>query len=114
VNDLLHGTLEVLVLKVLAEGPLHGYGIARWLEAVTEDALRIEEGSLYPALYRMEKRRWIGAEWGRSELGRRVKVYRILPRGRKKLEERMREWEAFSSAVTRVLGGAAPGEGGAR
>src|SRR6188474_1066924 len=80
--DHLHGTLDALVLKTLSWGARHGYAIARWLEQTTEDALRIEEGSLYPALYRLEKRDWIEAEWGMSELGRRAKFYRLTRGGR--------------------------------
>lgn len=80
--DLLQGTLDVLVLKTLTWGPRHGYAIARWLEETSQAALRIEEGSLYPALYRMERRGWIEASWGMSELGRRAKFYRLTSAGR--------------------------------
>ena len=72
--DYLHGTLETLVLKTLTRGPMHGYAIARWLEEATDDALAVEEGSLYPALYRMEKKGWVEAEWGTSDLGRLAKL----------------------------------------
>jgi PadR family transcriptional regulator, regulatory protein PadR len=101
--DHLHGTLDALVLKTLSWGPRHGYAIARWLEQATEDALRIEEGSLYPALYRLEKRDWIEAEWGMSELGRRAKFYRLTPRGRAELQREAAEWLRFAGAVSRVL-----------
>lgn len=99
----LHGALEVLVLKSLQAGPRHGYAIARWLEDTSRDALRIEEGSLYPALYRLEERGWIEAEWGTSELGRRAKFYRLTRRGRAQLEDQTAEWQAFAAAMSRVL-----------
>src|SRR5215469_442167 len=83
---LLQGTLDALILKTLSRGPRHGYAIARWLEEATDDALQIEEGSLYPALYRMERRGWIEAEWGISELQRKAKFYRLTPAGRQQLD----------------------------
>jgi PadR family transcriptional regulator PadR len=103
VNDLLHGTLETLILKTLAKGARHGYAIARWLEDATGDAVRIEDGSLYPALYRMEHRGWIAAEWGMSELGRKAKFYRITAAGRKRLTASTAEWARFSAAISKVL-----------
>ena len=106
-NALLHGALEALILRTLSWGPRHGYAIARWLESATEETLRIEEGSLYPALYRLEERGLVEAEWGVSELGRRAKFYRLTPRGRAQLAERTQEWETFATAVSRVLLGAA-------
>ena len=102
-NDLLHGTLDALVLKTLSWGPRHGYAVARWLEETTGDALRIEEGSLYPALYRMERRGWIEAEWGISELGRRAKFYRLTADGRAQLATETERWTSFATAVSRVL-----------
>jgi PadR family transcriptional regulator, regulatory protein PadR len=102
-NELLHGTLVALVLKTLAGGPRHGYGIAKWIETETGEAVVVEEGSLYPALYRMERRGWIEAEWGRSELGRKAKFYRITPRGRQRLTQETREWARFSVGVSRML-----------
>lgn len=113
-QDLLHGTLDLLVLKTLSWGPRHGYAIARWLEDATSDALAIGEGSLYPALYRMERRGWIAASWGVSELGRRAKVYQLTPDGQAQLTRQTDEWAAFTRSVARVLlpGGAltvAPG-----
>ena len=84
-QDLLHGTLDVLILKTLSWGPRHGYAVARWLEDATDDALAIGEGSLYPALYRMERRGWIEATWGVSELGRRAKFYGLTAEGRRQL-----------------------------
>jgi len=102
-TEMLHGTLEVLILKTLVQGPRHGYAIARWLEEATGEAVSIEEGSMYPALYRMEKRGWISAEWGMSELGRRAKVYRITTRGRRQLISVTEQWARFSAAVSGVL-----------
>ena len=102
-NELLHGTLETLILKAVARGPRHGYAIARWLEDSTGDVLQIEDGSLYPALYRMEQRGGIQAEWGTSELGRKAKFYKITPAGRKRLAASTAEWTRFSSAISKVL-----------
>jgi PadR family transcriptional regulator PadR len=102
-NALLHGTLDVLVLKTLSSGPRHGYAIARWLEEAVGETLDIEDGSLYPALYRMEKRGWIEAEWGESELGRRVKTYRLTATGRARLRRETETWEVFSRTVSRIL-----------
>jgi PadR family transcriptional regulator, regulatory protein PadR len=102
-NELLHGTLETLILKTVARGPRHGYAIARWLEDSTGEVLQIEDGSLYPALYRMEQRGWIQAEWGTSELGRKAKFYKITPTGRKRLAASTAEWARFSNAISRVL-----------
>ena len=101
--ELLQGTLDVLVLKALSWGPAHGYGVARWLQEVTDDALRIEEGSLYPALHRLEKRGFVEASWGLSENNRKAKYYRITARGRQQLREEASSWSAFASAVAKVL-----------
>ena len=102
-QDHLPGALEALILKTLSWGPRHGYAIARWLEDTTADALQIEEGSLYPALYRLERRGFVKAEWGMSELGRRVKLYRLTPQGRAELRRETAEWARFAAAVSRVL-----------
>ena len=102
-NELLHGTLESLILKSVARGPRHGYAIARWLEEGTADVLQIEDGSLYPALYRMEQRGLIRAEWGTSELGRKAKFYRITATGRKQLTARTEEWARFAGAISKIL-----------
>jgi PadR family transcriptional regulator PadR len=102
-NTLLQGTLDLLVLKTLSWGPRHGYAIARWIEATTEDALRIEEGSLYPALYRMEKRGWIDAEWGKSEIGQRIKVYSLTTAGRAQLRAETAQWSHFTEAVAKIV-----------
>jgi len=102
-KDRLHGTLDALVLKTLSWGPRHGYAIARWLEETTGNAIQIEEGSLYPALYRMERKGWIEAEWGMSELGRKAKFYKLTARGKKQLQMETAEWSAFARAVSTVL-----------
>ncbi|MEP6834946.1 MAG: PadR family transcriptional regulator [Gemmatimonas sp.] len=102
-GDLLQGTLDLLVLKTLNWGPRHGYGIARWLEDTTGDALHIAEGSLYPALYRMQQRGWIDAEWGVSEIGKRIKVYTLTDEGRAQLKNEFAQWSSFVNAVSRVM-----------
>ena len=101
--DFLPGTLESLILKTLIRGPMHGYRVARWIEDVTDRALSVEEGSLYPALYRMEKRGWIDAEWGVSELGRKAKFYRLTRKGRQQLASDTEAWVAFAQAVNKVM-----------
>jgi PadR family transcriptional regulator PadR len=102
-NSLLHGTLDALVLKTLAGGPRHGYGIARYLEEATEGAVTIEEGSLYPALYRLERRGLLAADWQASETGRRAKFYHLTREGRTELARETKAWAEFSSAISRVL-----------
>ena len=102
-NELLHGTLETLILKTVARERSHGYAIARWLEETTGDVLRVEDGSLYPALYRMEQRGWVAAEWGTSDGGRKAKFYRITPLGRRRLAASTQEWARFAGAVSKVL-----------
>jgi transcriptional regulator len=102
-SPLLQGTLDFLILKTLSWGPRHGYAVARWIEQVTDDALRIEEGSLYPALYRMEKRGWIDAAWGKSEIGQRIKVYSLTTRGRAQLRAETAQWSQFTSAVEKLM-----------
>jgi PadR family transcriptional regulator PadR len=102
-NGLLHGTLDALVLKTLSRGARHGYGIARWIEEETDAAVPVEEGSLYPALYRMERRGWIEAEWGTSELGRKAKFYQITRVGRRQLAAETEQWARFSAGVSKIL-----------
>ena len=104
-NALLHGTLEALILKTVSHMPRHGYAIARLLEERTDDAIQVEEGSLYPALYRMEKKGLLVSKWGRSELDRRAKFYELTPKGRTRLTEEVEAWTAFSRAVSQVLTG---------
>ena len=101
--ELLQGTLDLLVLKTLSWGSAHGYAIARWIQDTTGDALRIEEGSLYPALHRLERRGWIASEWGLSENNRRAKYYKLTARGRAQFRAESSAWAAFSAAVSRVL-----------
>jgi len=108
-KDRLHGTLDVLVLKTLSWGPRHGYAIARWLEDTTDEAIQVEEGSLYPALYRLERRGLIEAEWGTSDIGRKAKIYRLTPAGRRQLRAETADWTAFVRAVSAVLLPAANG-----
>src|SRR5262245_59432181 len=99
----LYGTLDTLILRTLAGGARHGYGIARYLEETSGGALHIEEGSLYPALYRLERRRLLQAEWRQSELNRRAKFYRLTRGGRSQLARDTKAWAEFSAAVSRVL-----------
>lgn len=101
--DLLQGTLDVLILKALSWGPLHGYAVVRWIERTTEDVLRIEEGALYPALHRMERRGWIEAEWGMSEKNRKAKFYRLTDQGRRALHAESETWQRYAMAVGKVL-----------
>jgi PadR family transcriptional regulator PadR len=107
-TELLHGTLEVMILKTLSWGRMHGYGIGRWIEQQGGDALHIEEGSLYPALYRLERKRWIDAEWGLSEKNRRAKYYRLTPQGKAALKANASTWADFARAVGRVMSAQAP------
>jgi transcriptional regulator len=101
--DLLQGTLAVLILKSLSWGPMHGYGIARWIEEITEQDLLVEEGSLYPALHRLESLGLVTSAWGVSDTNRRVKSYTITDRGRLRLKAETSRWDRFSVAVSRVL-----------
>jgi PadR family transcriptional regulator, regulatory protein PadR len=102
-NDLLQGTLALLVLKTLARGPLHGYGITLHIQMVSKDILRVEEGSLYPALHRMEQDGWASAEWASSENNRRARYYRLTAKGRKQLAEEEKNWAQLTQAVAHVL-----------
>jgi transcriptional regulator len=100
-NALLHGALDALILKTLTRGPSHGYAVARFIEETTGDAFLIEDGSLYPALYRLERKGWVEAEWGTSELGRRAKLYRLT--GRAQLTREVATWKKFSAGVSKVF-----------
>jgi transcriptional regulator len=102
-NALLHGTLDALILKTLAGGPRHGYGIAKFIEDASGEAVIVEEGSLYPALYRLERRGWVEAEWGMSELGRRAKFYRLTREGRMQLAAETAAWRQFVAGVSKIL-----------
>ncbi len=102
-GDLLQGTLGVLILKALVSGELHGYGVARWIEDSTSDVLKVEEGSLYPALRRLQDRGLVTSEWGRSANNRRARFYRITQAGRLHLRAEATTWLRFAGAVTQVL-----------
>src|SRR5262245_31090039 len=101
--ELLQGTLDLLILKTLSDGPLHGYDVARRIQDRSGNVLVVEEGSLYPALYRMEEKGWIAAEWGKSDNNRRAKFYALTRAGRKQLAEETRVWERVSRAIRLVL-----------
>ena len=101
--DILRGTLDLLILKALSWGPLHGYGVARWIAAATGDALRIEEGSLYPALHRLEERGLLTAEWGTSENNRRAKFYRLTADGKRRLRAETASWIRSARAIFAAL-----------
>lgn len=101
--DLLQGTLDMLILKSLIEGPRHGYGVAKWIQVTTKDALKIEEGSLYPALHRMQKRGWVKSEWGVSESNRRAKYYQLTSEGRAQLTTEVQAWSHLVDAISLVL-----------
>jgi len=104
-SDQLHGTLDMLVLKVLEDGPLHGYGIAVQLERMSRDVLNVEEGSLYPALYRMEQRGWLSSTWAVTDTGRRARFYKLTRNGRAQLEAETASWLRLTTAVADVLNG---------
>ena len=102
--DVVRGTLDVLILKTLSWGALHGYAVSQNILRQTDEALLVEEGALYPALYRMEAKGWLEGEWGLSENNRRAKYYRLTPDGRRRLREEMKAWEYYAEAVGKVLG----------
>jgi PadR family transcriptional regulator, regulatory protein PadR len=106
--ELVRGTLDLLILKTLTWGPMHGYAITGSIQRRTEDAILVEEGALYPALHRLEKRDWVAAEWGRSENNRRAKYYRLTTAGRAELRARDATWARYTRAVGKVLETAAP------
>lgn len=101
--DLLQGSLDVIVLKTLSWQPMHGFAIARWIQRTTDDALQVEEGSLYPSLYRMENKGWVKGEWRITENNRRAKYYRLTAAGRRQLNQSTESWEAFAQAMTKIL-----------
>jgi len=102
-TDLMQGTLELLILKTLSRDSMHGYGIAQRIHEAADDLLKIEDGSLYPALYRMEERGWITSEWDVSENNRRAKFYKLTKAGRKQLESESANWDRVSQAISRIL-----------
>lgn len=101
--DLLQGTLDLLVLKTLSWGPAHGYSVARWIQELTDDVLQVGEGSLYPALHRLEEQGWVESEWRRSENNRKAKFYRLTAAGRAQLRAESATWAAFANAIAKVL-----------
>jgi transcriptional regulator len=101
--DLLQGTLDLLILKTLALGPQHGWGISQRIQQTSADVLRVNQGSLYPALHRLEAADWIEAEWGASENNRQAKFYRLTRRGQRQLREQTEQWERMAGAVARIL-----------
>ena len=102
-SDLLQGTLDLLILRTLAPGPMHGWGISLRIQQLSRDVLQVNQGSLYPALHRLEHQGWIKAEWAVSELGRRAKYYQLTAAGRRQLAVEAGEWERMSTAIGRVL-----------
>lgn len=101
--DLLQGTLDLLILRTLVAEPRHGWAISERIQELSRDVLRVNQGSLYPALHRLENQGWIESEWDVSELGRRARYYRLTPAGRKQLEREREHWAQFSAAVGRVM-----------
>src|SRR5690349_7025684 len=101
--DLLQGTLDLLILRTLQSGPMHGWSISERIQQISRDVLQVNQGSLYPALHRLEHQEWIKAEWGVSELGRRARFYTLTAEGRKQLEAETETWSRMSDAITRVL-----------
>ena len=102
-SDLLQGTLDMLILKIVALGPIHGYGIAQRIRQISKEVLQVQQGSLYPALHRLEKRRWLSAEWGEAETGREAKFYALTKVGRKQLQAEAANWDRLSEAVAMIL-----------
>ena len=102
-GDVLQGTLDLLILKALSLEPMHGWGVAQRIQQISQDVLQVNQGSLYPALHRLEHRGWIAAEWGTSENNRRAKFYRLTATGRSQLQEEEAHWRSFSRAVDLVL-----------
>jgi PadR family transcriptional regulator, regulatory protein PadR len=102
-SDLLQGTLDMLILKIVALGPVHGYGISQRIRQISREALNVQQGSLYPALHRLEKRGWLEAEWGESDKGRQAKFYKLSAKGRKQLALEESSWARLAGAVTLIL-----------
>ena len=102
-DSMLQGTLDMLILKALSHGPSHGYDVVRWIHQTTDDLLRVEEGSLYPAVHRLERRGWIDAEWGLSDNNRRAKYYKLTKSGRKQLSVETNTWKRMTAAIDKVM-----------
>jgi len=101
--DVLRGTLDLMILKALSGGPVHGWGITQWIRRTTDEALKVEDGALYPALHRLEDRGWIRAEWGTSENNRRAKYYELTAKGRRQLDRELATWSRFSEALGKIV-----------
>jgi len=102
-SDLVQGTLDLLILKILALGPLHGWAVSQRMQQISKDVLQVSDGSLYPSLHKLEQEGWIEAEWKTSELGRRAKFYKLTPPGRKRLAKETADWERLSAAITHIV-----------
>lgn len=102
-SDLLQGTLDMLILKIVALGPVHGYGISLRIRQISKHVLQVQQGSLYPALHRLEKRGWLEAQWGTSEKGRQAKFYKLSSKGQRHLESERSNWKRLSGAVANIL-----------
>jgi PadR family transcriptional regulator, regulatory protein PadR len=102
-TELLQGTLDLMILRILDSGPNHGWGISQRIQQISQEVLRINQGSLYPALFRLEAQRWIASEWGSSDNNRRAKYYRITAAGRRQLASETENWERLAAAIARVL-----------
>ena len=102
-SEVLQGTLDMLILKVVALGPIHGYGISQRIRQISKDVLQVQQGSLYPALHRLEKRGWLQSAWRESENGRQAKFYKLSARGRKQLSEEQQTWERLTGAIALIL-----------
>jgi len=102
-SDLLQGTLDVLILKIVALGPIHGYAVAQRIQQISQDVLQVQQGSLYPALHRLEKRKWLRAEWAASDTGRDARFYSLTRLGRRQLDDQRANWDRLSMAITGVL-----------
>ena len=107
--DLVRGTLDLMVLKAMSWGPMHGLAVLRWIERTTNDRLQIEDGALYPALHRMEQRGWLAAEWGYTEANRKAKFYRMTANGRRQLTAELSRWSRYTEAVGLVIAAEAAG-----
>jgi PadR family transcriptional regulator len=102
-SDLLQGTLDMLILKIVALGPVHGYGISQRIRQISKEVLQVQQGSLYPALHRLEKRGWLAADWGQSDSGRQAKFYKLSAKGRKQLQSEESNWERLAQAVMQIM-----------
>ncbi|HXN74560.1 MAG TPA: PadR family transcriptional regulator [Candidatus Acidoferrales bacterium] len=102
-SELLQGTLDMLILKIVALGPVHGYGVSQRIRQISKEVLQVQQGSLYPALHRLEKRGWLAAEWGESDNGRQAKFYKLSPKGRRQLVSEESNWRRLAEAVSHIL-----------